>query len=134
MLDDFTYLCTLVRWECEKSLERASRAHSYLNGTIDADEAGDIIYDCQPIAGWYPLETFSEESLLDRVTEEYEERPEFSELVHAACRRVWNKWNSSGDTAGAAVDWAMDLFRQYAQEDGVELKHTPEYADEEETA
>ncbi len=111
----------LIRHECEGLIARAGRAYRYTMGTLDDRDAGDIIYDCQPVTRWYPIETFSEDGVLDCVLRRYHYHAELKSLIHTACQRVWIKWTSTGDTAWAAEDWAYYLVREYAKEGGIEL-------------
>ena len=111
-----------VYYECGRSIALARLGYMLANGTLDQDAANDIIYECQPVAGWYPIETLS----VDRIIEDAGFRwsnpaADIEPFAAQAARRVWNKWDSSGDAPDAASDWACDLIAEYARQDGVAL-------------
>lgn len=107
--------------------ERMRLAMLYAHGALSPADAGSIIHECQPIAGWYPIETLSVDSVLDLAIDRYGDNKALEDLTEQACARVWRKWDGSGDAASAAQDWAMDLIAEYAEADGVELVDS--YAD-----
>jgi len=110
-----------IAFECAQLIHRAGIAYRYLMDTFDQDDAYSIQYDCMIRAGSYPLEYLDESTVLDLLLDEYQDHPALEALVHAACQRVWSKWDSTGHAANAAEDWALDLVRHYAKQDGVPL-------------
>jgi hypothetical protein len=110
-----------ARLAARLAAERWARALAYGRGTLSRDQAARILWDCQATAGWLPLETLSTDSVLEAARERWADCPELAELAADAAERVGDKWNSSGDLAGAAEDWALDLIGEYAERDGVTL-------------
>ena len=52
-------------------------------------------------------------------------------MAEQATRRVYNKWESNGDVADGAIDWAVDLIGGYAKCDKIVLvEREPEEADD----
>jgi hypothetical protein len=100
---------------------RAYLGLQYTFGRLTPDQAHELRYQCQLISGCFPLETIDTESTLEAFRECYGDHPELPRLVRDACTRVGDKWYSSGDLASAAQDWAFDLVREYAQDEGITL-------------
>lgn len=107
------------RWRSR--LQRWRRAWRYARNTLTADDADWLLHDAQHAAKCYALECLTAESVLALAEDRYGEHPEFRRLADEACARVWDKWGSAGNEADAAQDWAMDLFAEYAENDGIEL-------------
>ena len=73
-------------------------------------------------AGVWALETLNAEAVLESATERWGGVPGLDRLVHEACARVASKWDYTGDPAAAAEAWALQLVREYAEQEGVELR------------
>lgn len=117
------YACRMVGWDCRQTIMRQARAYAYGIGTLTEDEAGTVLHDCYPVAGYWPLETLSVENVLTTALVHWKDHPALESLAFAACDRVQQKWSSTGNAADAAEDWALDLIGEYAEQDGVELLH-----------
>jgi len=116
LLSDTTY------YECRRSIERAGLAYRYLTETLSEDDASRLVGEVQPFSGWFPLETISVEQVVETSGDRWSNpAEEIRPLAEQACRRVWNKWDSTGDIPSSAEDWAMDLIAEYAEEDGLTL-------------
>ena len=100
-----------IEYECRLIIERQARAYAYGMGTLTADEASCVLHECYPVAGYFPLETLSVDSVYEAALDAYwEDHPELYGLAAQACDRVAQKWASTGDAASAAEDWALDLI------------------------
>lgn len=115
-----SYRLSLVRWRAREAMKRVGRAVRYAAGRMSEDDAHLIIYECLPTSGYFPLEGLSVETVLDLAQERWGDNPALPRLAADACRRVWNKWDSGG-TEGVAEDWALDLIKEYATDDGIVL-------------
>ena len=121
--DRLGYRYRLARWELRTRVRRLRNAAAYASGRLSEDQASQIIHDCQSVAGWWPLATFSTDGVLEQALDLYEDHPALPHLVREACEHVARKWaGDSGEIAGAAEDWALDLIERYARDDGVDLK------------
>lgn len=116
-----SYRLSLMRWRAREAMKRVGRAVRYATNSISEDDAQQIIYDCQPTSGWYPIETFSVETVLEQAADRWGDNPALPALAAEACRRVWNKWDGTQHASDAAEEWAMDLIEEYAAADGVVL-------------
>jgi hypothetical protein len=113
---------SILQYRARDKIRRYRLAIAYARQRIDADQANDIIYDCQAAAGWYPLETFSADGCLQTALDCYwQPHPELESLVQSACDRVASKWSSNGHAADAAEDWALDLVADFAAARGIAL-------------
>lgn len=110
-----------VYFECERSIKIARLGYLLANGGLDRDDANWIIHEIQETAGWFPIEELSIGSVIEQAEQYWQPHPAIPDLAAQACRRVWNKWSSTGDVQSAAEDWAIDLIGEYAAEDGIEL-------------
>lgn len=110
-----------VYYECLDTIKRAELAYKYLTRTLTPTEATTLIAEIQPVSEWYPLETFDVDNVIQSAIDRWGDRPELEEYAQRACRRVWNKWDSSGDISWNASEWALDLIIEYAKDDGIEL-------------
>lgn len=109
-----------IYYQCIHGIERARLGWLYANGTLTPDEAMQMIWECQDIAGSYALATIDVATILDNAVEQWANDPEeLRPLAERACQRVYSKWAGSADEA--AHDWASSLIEEYAAEDGIEL-------------
>jgi hypothetical protein len=114
----------IAKYRLRNRIRRYRLALAYARHRVDSDQANEIICDCQAAAGWFPLETFSVDRVLQTALDCYwRPHPELESLVQSACDRVASKWSSDGHAADAAEDWAIDLVGDYAQARGVTLIH-----------
>ena len=111
----------LVRWRVRQHWERVCIAARYAAGCSTEPDGWVLFHDGERLTGFYCLEGFSEGDVLSQIQDRFGEFAEAPALCRAATRRVSDKWNSSGDTANAAQDWAADLVEEYAKQDGVAL-------------
>jgi hypothetical protein len=121
----------IIYWRLRDTVRRYRRALAYVLARLDADQANEIIYDCQAAAGWYPLETLSLDGCLETALDcSWQHHPELESLVQSACARVASKWESNGHAAEAAEDWVLDLIGEYAQARGIQLAPLTEQLEE----
>ena len=112
----------ILHWRLHGMIHRYRLAIAYARDRIDPRQANDIIFDCQAVAGWFPLEEFSVDSCLETALDcHWQPHPELENLVRSACAHVAGKWESDGHAAGAAEDWALDLVAEFAQARGIDL-------------
>jgi hypothetical protein len=113
---------SIAKYRLYDMIRRYRLAIAYAQNCIDAEQANDIIYDCQAAAGWFPIETLSVDSCLQTALDcHWQPHPELEGLVQSACDRVASKWSSDGFAADAAEDWALDLVAEFAQARGIDL-------------
>jgi hypothetical protein len=113
---------SILHCRLQHRIRRCRVALAYAHGRLEPDQANEIIYHCQAVAGWFPLETLCVDSCLQTALDcHWQPHPELESLVLSACERVASKWSSTGDAAGAAEDWALDLVADYAHARGIEL-------------
>jgi hypothetical protein len=98
-----------IRWRIRDRLRRYGIAWRY--ALRDRGEE---------LTGWYAIEGLSEASVADAATLEFRDSPQLDGLIMDACQRVASKWNSDGEIGRSAVDWAMDLIREQAADNGIE--------------
>jgi hypothetical protein len=111
-----------LRWRYSERMKRVRLAYRYATDRLTEDDAYDMSRAAMRVSGRYPLAEFNVSDTLERAREKYGDEPALEELVRDACDRVWNKWDGdSGETAGAAEDWALDLVRSYAAHRGITL-------------
>jgi hypothetical protein len=111
-----------IAYECARSIDLARLGYLLANGLLDRQAAADVIYEVQPIVGWYPLEDIGIDAVVEAAGYRWSNPAEqILPLAEQACQRVWNKWESSGDVSSAAEDWALNLIAEYAPDAGVEL-------------
>jgi hypothetical protein len=116
-----TQRLSAFRWRQHSRWQRWKRALNYATGHLSEADADQIRYECQQIAGFYPLEVFTVDGVLNTFRDCYGDHPELERLARDAAARVANKWSGNGDCAGTAEDWAIDLIFEYAKADGIEL-------------
>src|SRR6185312_16840286 len=104
-------------WECREAIERARLGYLFANGQLTDIDAGAVIRECREMTGYYPLEAFSLDGVLDAAGCYWSNTvAEIEPYARRACERVYDKWCSTGDAAAAAEDWAIDLISEYAAE------------------
>lgn len=114
-----------LRWRYSERMKRVRLAYRYATDRLTEDDAYDMSRAAMRVSGCYPLAEFNVSDTLERAREQYGDDPALEDLVRDACDRVWNKWcGDSGETAGAAEDWALDLVRSYAADRGIKLVDT----------
>ena len=112
----------IVRWHLRHKFRRYREAIAYARERLDMTLANDIIFNCQAVAGWYPLEALSIDGCLQTARDVYwNDHPELESLVQTACASVASKWESTGHSSAAAEDWALDLIPEYAAARGITL-------------
>jgi hypothetical protein len=112
----------IAKYRLRSKIQRYRLAIAYALDRIDPNQANEIICDCQPAAGWFPLETFSVEVCLQMALDCYwQDHPDLKSLVQSACERVASKWSSDGHATDVAEDWALDLVGDFARARGIDL-------------
>jgi hypothetical protein len=102
-------------------INRYRRGWRYATDTWTAADAGWIGYECQDVAGNWTLESLGLDGILNDARAKWRPHPDLERLAADAGSRVGSKWNSSGDTASAASDWALDLIEEYARDENIDL-------------
>ena len=102
-------------------LQRFGRAWRYLIGRMNEGDATDMRWEAQQVEGMYPLEIISITDVMESALDKWQEHPALAELTSLAARRVYNKWESNGDVADGAIDWAVDMIGDYAKYDKIVL-------------
>ena len=98
-----------AKWRLRHRLARYRRAWRYAINRMSEDDADEMRYDCQLVAGFYPLSALTYEDALRECEERFGPSPELSAAVRIACERVHSKWPDYGENSDAARDWVMDL-------------------------
>jgi len=119
-------------WNCRYHAKRWARAWRYGTGRLTEQDGHDMIYEIQQLVGWWPLETFDVEGVLEDALEIWKPHPELEALCRDAAASVANKWSGSGEAAHAARDWATDLVADYAKANGIVLERVDDEQQEEE--
>lgn len=118
---------SIVRWHIRHKFRRYREAIAYARERLDMTVANDIIFNCQAVAGWYPLEALSIDGCLQTARDCYwKDHPELENLIQSACATVASKWESTGHSSAAAEDWALDLIPEYAAARGITLTRLEE--------
>lgn len=87
---------SIAKYRLHSMIHRYRLAIAYARNRIDPDQANDIIYDCQAVAGWFPLEEFSVDSCLETALDcHWQPHPELENLVRSACADVAGKWRAT---------------------------------------
>ena len=101
-------------------------------GRLSKSEAESLIWSLEEIAGRFPLLVLSCEDTLVEAQDLFHAHPALPALVHQACARVGQKWESYNDDLYNARAWALELVSDYAAREDVHLlrRDDPEPADE----
>jgi hypothetical protein len=110
------------RFRVKFRLKRCCRAWDYAMDTISAEDAREILYDCDQIAGCHPLLTLTVEDTLEQALEDYHDHPELRRLIEDGCSYVGRKWECYGDYLYEARRWAIDRAAEYATGEGIVLR------------
>ena len=105
----------------KQRLKRLRRAWAYFTGKLTEDDASWMVSELNGECGYTILETLDTASVLEWAEELFGPHEHMAEWVRDAVRRVGGKWEGSGEIQSAASDWAIDLVREYAAQDGVKL-------------
>lgn len=100
---------------------RAGIAWRYLTRRMTQDDARELYLPVTEAAGWRPLVTIDNDSVLDLLLSVYRDDPRLADLADDACARVAHKWPGMDEAAGSAQDWALELVEEYAIRDGIDL-------------
>ena len=101
--------------------QRFGRAWRYLIGRMNEGDATDMRWEAQQVEGMYPLEIVSVTDVMERALERWHPHHALQNMAEQATSRVYNKWESNGDVADGAIDWAVDLIGDYAKYDNIVL-------------
>lgn len=112
----------LVRFRFDHRLVRYRRAFHYAFGRLSADDAQEIIIDCEYPAGWFTLLALTVEDTLEQALEVYQDHPDLRRLVADGCERVHKKWEDHSDALYYARCWAIELAEGYAADEGITLE------------
>jgi hypothetical protein len=109
------------RFRLKFRLKRCRRAFHYALDTLSAEDAREILYDCDEIAGCHPLLTLTVDDTLEQALEDYHDHPELRRLIADGCSYVGRKWEYYGDYLYEARRWAIDRAAEYAADEGIAL-------------
>lgn len=98
----------------------------YALGRSTLMDGYDLMRHGETVTGCYSLEHISVETTVEIASQRWKDFPELTVLAGEAAAHVSYKWNSSGDTAWAATDWAMKLIAEYAAARGIQLQEIDE--------
>lgn len=101
-----------------RKIARYRRGIAYARGRLTRDQALEMGWEIDMIAGVYPLECLDAETVLETAREYYEDTPELEDAVHSACLYVAKKWD--GDTQFAR-DYALEQIEEMAHRNGATL-------------
>jgi len=111
----------LTRMRLHIRARRVACGFRYAIGRNTTTDGYNLFHEGETLIGYYALEGLSENSVLEAAQERFGDVPELASLVSAACERVASKWSSTGDTQGAAEDWAFEKIMEYAESRGITL-------------
>ena len=101
--------------------QRLRRAFAYATGRLSPGEAQTILIECQDYAGWYPLNTLCVDDLLAHAACLHGDNAHLLKpYLDPACERTARKWDC-GDELNIALDFALELAREYAAVDGIDV-------------
>ena len=115
-----------LRWGWRIRLQHWRLTWLYLRSTLTKSDALFIMSDCEHVAGVYGLEWLSVDDVLEMARALWGDRPELEQFAIDAAARVSQKWSGDGNLVGAAQDWAIDLVKEYAEREGVDLDEVRE--------
>lgn len=85
-------------------------------------EDGFVLMDAGENASkCYPLVVLEVDSIVDDILSVYEDHPDLRPFAERAARRVQQKWTGNAEVLHVALEWALDLVSEYADEAGVPL-------------
>jgi hypothetical protein len=111
----------LAYFRFQHRLVRYRRALDYALDDLSADQAQEIVLDCEYTAGWFPLLALTVENTLEQALEVYQDHPELRRLIAEGCDRVHYKWEDHSDALYYARGWAIELAEGYAAMEGITL-------------
>lgn len=109
------------RYKLKDFVLRARQGWRWMRGTLTREDARDMQWKIDHLAGWYPLVVLSVDDIKEQLEDMYESQPQFDELADRAASRVYSKFDDYSDMRSNAQDWAVDLVRDYAVADRVAL-------------
>lgn len=115
-----------LRWSAIRKFERLVLAWRFVVGRLSKEQAYTLAYEVMRLTEEYPLTTIAASDVLDDFRETYKDHPQAPDWASEAAHRVWTKWESTGDERSVALEWAMDLVREYARTDGQNLEELNE--------
>lgn len=98
-----------AKWQAYDTLAHWRRAWRYAIGTIEGRDAERMLYDAEHAVERFCLESISADDVADRLLDEFNDGLELRYAARYAAGRVASKWESTGDEASAAIDWAYDI-------------------------
>lgn len=111
----------LAAFRLKRRLARYRRALNYALDSLPADDAQELIIDCEYPAGWFALLALTVEDTLEQALETYQDHPDLRRLIADGCERVHKKWEDHGDALYYARGWAIELAQGYAADEGITL-------------
>jgi hypothetical protein len=117
----FRHRIWLLRFRFNYRLARYRRALDYALDRLSADDAQQILIDCEYPAGWFTLLSLTVDDTLEQALEVYQDHPDLRRLISDGCERVHRKWEDHSDTLYYARDWAIELAEGYAADEGITL-------------
>jgi hypothetical protein len=109
--------------ECMAVIRRWSDAYDYAMGRADQTTAHQMIYELQPVAGWYALAGIDVSDVLTQTVDPefgvWEDFPEAAALADEAADIIAQDWDSSDSDA---CRFAVERFEELAAERGITLR------------
>ena len=114
-------LLSKYRYRLRNTYRHWRLALLYARHRLSPDDALSIIWECQHVAGHYPLSILTTSEVMEQALETWKDHPRLLELVDQATDQVFDEWIDNNDTIYHAAGWALDLVREYAKHDGITL-------------
>jgi hypothetical protein len=106
--------------ECRNSIQRARWGYLLANNQLTPEDAREILYYVEDIAGHHPVVSMCVEDVLEKAAYRWTNpSEEIEDLAHYACARVARKYEF--DHMDTLWDWALELIEESAAEDGITL-------------
>ena len=109
MIDALRRAVVRSTWRARVLMRRCRLGALYALGMIRQEDALDLLYDAEQAAGVHALGCISAAGVADRLREDFEDGPELEEAAWSDAARVASKWDSDGESASSAIDWACDI-------------------------
>lgn len=121
LFEEFQAWTSFRRYLVKLWLKRFQRAWRYINDSMSARDAQEMMFDCQDQSGQHPLLVLNTAAVLDDALEIFASHPELPRLVALACANVGRRWEANGDDYYEAVRWVLETMEDYAADFGVTL-------------
>ncbi|MDR3488774.1 MAG: hypothetical protein P4M05_28205 [Bradyrhizobium sp.] len=121
-LDEIRWrVATFFRYRLPSARKRWLAGLAYARGRLTEAQALQLLWECQQVAGTHCLISIDAKDVEKAARERWGDHPDLSRLSRDATTRIATKWSDTGETRGAAEDWALDLVAEYAAGEGIDL-------------